>query len=223
MGFLDTLLGKDASKASNAAAADTYAKQQTAIGDLKTAGNQYATDFKGLAGQFQPYQAAGGSALDRLMAGLGLGGDPNSFTTAYQSQPGYQSNMTAGLDAINRRRAGAGMLDSGNADIDAMTFSQNLDNGFQQQYIGNLGNLASMGQNATGQAVATEGQGLTGNLGAQQTAFGGQMNAAGTIGQGMVAGANAEAGALGNLLKVGGYLGGAALGGGWGSALAGKK
>lgn len=220
MGFFDTLLGKDASKAANAAAADTYAKQQTAIGDLKSAGNQYATDYKSLAGQFRPYQAAGGSALDRLMAGLGLSGDPNSFTTAYQSQPGYSSNLTAGLDAINRRRAGAGMLASGNADIDAMTFAQNLDNGYQQQYIGNLANLAGMGQNATAQNVATQGQGLTGNLNAQQTAFGGAMNSAGTIGQGMVAGANAEQGALSNLLNAGAYLGGQWLGGGMGRALA---
>jgi hypothetical protein len=220
MGFFDTLLGKDASKAANAAAADTYAKQQTAIGDLKAAGNQYATDYKGLAAQFQPYQAAGGSALERLMAGLGLGGDPSSFTTAYQSQPGYQSNLTAGLDAINRRRAGAGMLASGNADIDATTFAQNLDNNYQQQYIGNLANLAGMGQNATAQNVTTQGQGLTGNLNAQQTAFGGAMNAAGTIGQGMVASANAEQGALSNLLNAGAYLGGQFLGGGMGRALA---
>lgn len=218
MGIFDTLLGKDASKAANAAAADTYAKQQTAIGDLKSAGNQYAADYKGLAGQFQPYQAAGGSALDRLMAGLGLGGDPSSFTAAYQSTPGYQSNLTAGLDAINRRRAGAGMLASGNADIDATTFAQNLDNNYQQQYIGNLANLAGMGQNATAQNVTTQGQGLTGNLNAQQTAFGGAMNAAGTIGQGMVAGANAEQGALSNLLNAGAYLGGQFLGGGWGSS-----
>ncbi|MCF2523907.1 hypothetical protein [Bradyrhizobium sp. G127] len=223
MGFLDTLLGKDASKASKAAAADTYAKQQTAIGDLKTAGNQYATDFKSLAGEFQPYQAAGTSALERLMAGLGLGGNGADFTAAYRATPGYQAGLSTGLDAINRRRAAGGMLDSGNADIDAMKFGSDYEDQRSQQYLGNLGNVATMGQNATGQYVNTVGQGLTGNLGAQQTAFGGQMNAAGTIGQGMVAGANAEAGALGNLLKVGGYLGGAALGGGWGSALAGKK
>lgn len=210
--FVDGITGKTAKEAANAAAEDTYRKQQAAVGSLQTAGGRYAGDMRTLGNSFAPYATAGGGAIDRLMSGLGIGGgDPAAFTAAYRALPGYQAGLDMGIDAINRRRAAGGMLNSGNADRDAQVFGSDYEDQRVGSYMDRLMGLAGMGQNATGQQVATTAQGLTGQLGADQTAFGGQMQGAQTIGQGMIAGANAEAAGMQNILNVAGYLGGQAI------------
>jgi hypothetical protein len=226
MGFFDTLLGNDAADAARKAAADTYAKQQSAISGIQNFGNQYAEDFRNLAnsqqGAWSPYTSGGTSALTMLLNSLGVNGagGNSAASAAFQNNPGYQSGLAAGLDAINRRRASAGMLDSGNADQDAQTFGQNLQNQQFGNWQGQLANLAGLGANATGQStnqfINTVGSGLQGQLGTQNAAFNGQMQSAGTIGQGDVAAAQAQSSALTNLLGMGTYLAGAALGGGVG-------
>lgn len=45
---------------------------------------------------------------------------------ALQQTPGYQFSYDQGLQALNRRRAAGGMLNSGNADTDAMKFGAGL-------------------------------------------------------------------------------------------------
>jgi hypothetical protein len=216
MGIFDTLMGKTASAASNAAAADTYGKQQNASKDLKAAGDQYASGMQGLSTMFQPYAKAGGDALSMYRAGLGLDGGQGSadFTAAYRNLPGYQSALQTGQDSAIAGLNASGRLNSGGA-LKALTqYGQNFEDQRSGDYLSRLFGLSGMGQQATGQQVATAGQGLQGQLGARTTAYGGDMAAAGTIGQGMVAGANAEQQGIGNLLGAATYLGGAALGGG---------
>lgn len=201
MGIFDDFLGKSASRAAQQAAADTYAKQQTAIADLNAAGSQYAIGMQNLAGSFQPYQDAGATALQNLMGGN------------YTASPGLEAAINSSLDANDRRMASRGMLASGNTIENTNRIVSDYTLQDFQNWQNQQNTLAGMGQNATGQYVNAAGQGLTGQLGASQTAFGGAMNAAGTIGQGMVAGAQAEQSALGNLMNIAGYLGGAWLGG----------
>ena len=215
MSIFDTLFGNTASDAANAAAADTYAKQQKAGKNLRAAGDNYASGMQSLSTLFQPYAAAGGDALNMYRAGLGLDGGAGSqaFTQAYQSLPGYQEALKTGQDSAVAGLNASGRLNSGAALKALQTYGQNYENQQSGSYLDRLAGLSGMGQQATGQQVSTAGQGLQGQLGAYTSAYGGDMQSAGTIGQGQVAGANAQQGALGNLLGAATYLGGAALGG----------
>lgn len=129
MGFLDTGLGKSSGYLNSAL--DAY----TPLSDL-------ASSYRG--------------ASDLYMNALGVNG-ADAARTAQQSftnNPGYEAAVDAGLSAINRRRAAGGMLGSGNADLDALTFGQNLQN---QQYGSWLDRLSGLNNNAlaaTGTAAA---------------------------------------------------------------------
>lgn len=57
----------------------------------------------------------------------GATGNQNAVN-AFQAGPGYEFTRDQGLEALNRRRAAAGMLNSGNADIDAIRFGTGLAN-----------------------------------------------------------------------------------------------
>jgi hypothetical protein len=200
MGIFDDLTGKTAANASRAAAADTYSKQQKAYGDLLGYGDEYASNMSSL---YQPYANTGAeanSALARLMA------DPNSL----RSLPGYQFAMDEGVQALERsanRKGGRG-VQNGALSKDLLRFGTGLaDSTFGNQFSRLMGG-AGLGMNATqGQA-----QGLQGQLGARQTAYGGIMNAAGTIGQGDIAAANARSAGIQNLFNTGANLAGKAIG-----------
>lgn len=216
MSFFGSLLGTDASKASNAAAADTYSKQKKAISGYNTVGDEYAADYGDLAKKFEPYAAAGGSALEQLMSGLGLSGDGGaSFTSAYRAQPGYQSGLDTGIHAVDSSANAAHMGQSGRAMKELYRFGSDYEDKRSGDWLSRLMGLVGVGQQATGQEVGTAGTGLTGRLQQRGTAFGGQLKAADTIGLGQVAGANAEQSALTNLMSMGAKLGGAFLGGGF--------
>lgn len=222
MGIFDTLLGKDAARASEGAAADTYSKQQQAVARLLGYGDEYAGAFQNLSQEFSPYADAGKSAVTRLLAGLGLGGNADEFTAAYRALPGYQAGLESGSNAITGNAAAKGMLNSGATLKGLQRFGSDYEDQRAGGYLDRLLGLSGMGQQATGQRVSTVGQGLQGQLGTRQSAYQGMLQSAPTIGQGQVAGANAKSSALGNLLSGGFYLGGQALGGGFGTAL-GKK
>jgi hypothetical protein len=221
MGILDDLLGNTSADAAKAAAADTYKKQQAAIGGLNTAGDQYATGMSGLAKGYDPYAQAGTGALSQLMNGLGLNGSGGSqqFTDAYRATPGYQAGLDTGINSATRGANATGMLQSGRTLKALDRFGSDYEDQKSGQYLDRLTGMANTGLTATGAQVGTEGQGLTGQLGARTTAFGGGMQSAGTIGQGDVAAAQAKQGALTNLMSTAAYLGGAALGGPMGASL----
>lgn len=103
----------------------------------------------------------GQGALSRYQQ---LAGGGQGALEALQQTPGYQFSYDQGMQALNRRRAAGGMLNSGNADTDAMQFgaglaSQTLGQERQAQIplmnlytqgtqgqassYGNLGNLAN--------------------------------------------------------------------------------
>jgi hypothetical protein len=221
MGFWDSISGQDASAASNAAAQDQYGKQKKASQELKNAGNQYKTGMFDISQGFNPYVNAGGDALSMYRAGLGLDGGQGSqaFTQAYQNIPGYSEGLKTGQDSAIAARNASGRLNSGAAFKALQQYGSDYENQRSGDYLSRLFGLSGMGQQATGQQVATQGQGLQGQLGARTTAYGGDMQAAGTIGQGMIAGANAEQQGLTNLMSTGASLAGAALGGGMGGGM----
>lgn len=217
MSIVDTFLGNDAADAATKAAADTYAKQQAASAELKNAGSGYAANYADLSKSYDPYVTAGNDATVRLMAGLGLDGGEGSqaFTDAYHALPGYQSALDTGTNAALRGANAGGMLASGKTLKTLQRFGSDYEDTKSGSYLDRLSALSGTGLTATGAKVGTVGTGLTGELGARTTAYGGDMTSSGTIGQGDVAAAQAKSTALTNLLSSATYLGGAALGGGF--------
>ena len=203
----DQLTGKAASDASNAAAADTYAKQTAAAGDLKAYGNTLPALYNQI---YQPYSNAGGQALDFLKGGLGLGGpvSAQTVTNAFQSAPGYQSGLDTGLQAAERGLQAGGGLDNGGALKALYRYGQNYNDQQFGNYLNRLGGLVNTGLAGAGGQAA----GLGANTGVQTAAGNMYFNSAPTIGQGQVAGAQAEQNALSNLLKTGANLAGSAFG-----------
>ena len=222
MGIFDSLLGNTAADAANSAARDTYQKQQTAIGGLNSYANTLPGQFNAAAGGLNPYASAGGSALQRLMGGLGLGGDQGAFTAAYRGLPGYQSGLDTGLTGAGRALNAGNMGQSGRAMKALYRYGSDYEDQRSGNYLDRLTGMAGAGQNAAGTQAGIQAQGLGTQAGLRQSAFGGDMNAAGTIGQGQVAGAQAQQSALSNLMGTAAYLGGAALGGPMGAQLGGS-
>lgn len=216
MSFFGSLFGTDSAKASNAAAADQYAKQTAAAQGLTNAGATYNTQIQGLAPSYDPYVSGGNDALSRLMAGLGLGGDSQGFINAYRALPGYQAGLDRGSAAITGNAAARGLLKSGSTAKALTRFGQDYEDQKSGDYLNRLYALSGMGYNATGAQDALRAQGYGGQYGAAQGAAGIYNAAAPTIGQGMVAGAQAKQSALTNLMNTGAKLAGAALGGGFG-------
>jgi hypothetical protein len=235
-GFFDTLFGGGAEKeaaAKNAALLNQY--QTTGSGYLQQGYDTGTGDINKAIGAYQPLAALGakyGGATDMYLNSLGLNGPAGNATAtaAFQNNPGYTGTVNAGLDVLNRRRDIAGMGGSGNADIDALTFGQNLQNQQYGNWQSQLSGLNTLGANVTGN-VATgtaTGYGNLANL-AQQYA-GSQVGLAGGVTSGLEAGNNAvaagEASGAKNLLGAGLSLAslaagplGAAAGGGLGSLL----
>ena len=215
MGFLDDLLGNSAKDAANAAAADTYKKQQAAVQGLNTFADTLPGQYNKISQAYNPYVNAGGDALGMLMRGLGLGGagDQQQFTDAYRNLPGYTAGREQGLEGASRALNAGNIGQSGRALKSLYRFGSDYEDQRSGDYLSRLAGVSGQGLQATGAQTGIQTQGLGQQAGLRQSAFGGDLNSAGTIGQGMVAGEQAKQTALGNLMSTGAYLGGALLGG----------
>lgn len=214
MGIIQDLTGSSAKKAANAAAADTYGKQQTAIGDLNAYGDTLPGQYNDIAKGYDPYRSAGTDALSMLRNGMGLGGPggSQSFTDAYHATPGYEAGLNTGSRAVASHFNAGGMGQSGAAMKGLDRFGMDYEDQKSGDYLTRLMGLSEQGMQAEGAATGLEATGLGAKTGVRQSAFGGSMNAAGTIGQGMVAGEQAKQSALTNLMQTGAYLAGSAMG-----------
>lgn len=221
MGFLDDLLGNTSADASRKAAADTYAKQQAATSQLQGQGQTYADSFGKLGQQYgelganyQPWINTGqgaNDAVNRLLA------DPSSVS----SLPAYQFDLSQGTKALDHSAAAKGSLFSGAQGKALVGYGQNLADKTYGDQLSRLLGVSQQGLTATGaqtgvqgQGIQMQGQGLTGQLGANTSAYNGNMTSAGTIGQGDIAAANAQMQGAQGLLNFGGSIIGGALGGG---------
>lgn len=230
--FWDNLFGGGAEREAaekNRALYDSY--QQSGTGYLNNAYNTSTGYLNSALGAYAPLSSLAsqyGAGTKTYLDALGLNGADaakaaqSSFTTS----PGYQQGIDAGLDAINRRRAAAGMSDSGNADLDALNFAQNNQNQQYNSWLDRLSGVNNNNMSATG-AIASGQAGVYGGLADLSNQYGqnqvsllgnttsGQTNANNLQAQGEAAGAR-------NLLGAG--LGLASMftgGGGLGSALGG--
>lgn len=212
MGLLDDLLGNTSADASRKAAADTFAKQGVATAGLKDFGGQYAQQFGDLSKSFAPWQATGGAANDAVR---NLISDPSSV----RSLPGYQFDLNEGTKAIDHSALANGSLFSGKTGKALTAYGTNLADKTYGDQLARLLGVSQQGLGATGSEVATTGTGLTGDLSARTSAYGGDMTAAGTIGEGDVAAANAKTKGVQGLMNTAAMLGGMALTGGMGGGM----
>lgn len=222
-GFFDTLFGGGAEKeAADKNRALTAGYGTEAQGYLTKGYDTGVGNLNKAVGAYDPLAALGskyGGASDTYLGALGVG-TPEQIAAskaAFTNAPGYDQGITAGLDVLNRRRATQGMAASGNADIDAQTFGQNLQN---QQYNTWLQNLQSAGQTgvaATGAAAQGQAGGYGSLASLAQTYAGNQAGVAGNVLGGNVNANNlqaaGEAAGAKNLLGAGLSLGSLALGG----------
>ena len=187
MGFLDTLFGGGAEKdaaAKNKLEYDNYLKKGTGYLDSGLASSKGALDtaYQPLADLGQKYGGASSLLLDSLGVN-GAAGNANAVSS-FQAGPGYEFTRDQGLDAINRRRAAGGMLDSGNADIDAIKFGTGLADQTYGDWQSKLGaftnpelaattgasgvqtNLANLYQTDATNRIGLQGNVTSGNVGA---------------------------------------------------------
>lgn len=213
MSFWDDLTGSTAAAASKAAAADTYGKQQTAIGSLLGYGNDAKAGFDAIGDSYTPYVAAGNRLAGNTSDALNnLIQNPSSVS----SLPGYQFDLQQGTQAADRSAAARGMDQSGRTLKDLTRFGTGLaDNTYGSQLSRLMalnGQGFTQGMQAQGAQNQAYGTGLTDQFGARTSAYNGDMASAGTIGQGDVAAAGAQSAGAQNLLNAGLKIGGLGLG-----------
>lgn len=112
----------------------------SAMGTLEGAANDFS-------GQYQPYQQAGGAALQQLQQTMAT--DPGKWTPAQARMfDEYRRNASANLAASGLRgagRAGIAAINEGEAELAARLYAQN-----QQRADAATGTLATYGYGATG-------------------------------------------------------------------------
>lgn len=212
MSFWDDLTGNTAAEASRKAAGDTYDKQQGAVKKMLGYGDEYRTSMSDLSKAYDPYISAGNAALGSYSKLLS---DPSQI----RSMPGYQFTMDEGTRALDRSAGARSMGQSGRTMKDLTRFSQGTADQFTGNWLQRFLGGAQMGQQATGQQIGVQSEGLRGQMGARSSAYQGDYGSSGTIGQGDIAAANAQAAGSQNLLNTGVKLAGMAMGGGMGGGL----
>jgi hypothetical protein len=166
-----------------------------------------------------PYRGLGESAITAYQRLLGIGPNgqqlsPQQITQQLTQMPGYQFQLSQGLDATKRQAAAMGLGLSGNTLQALDKYSQGLASTSYQNQLENLLNPIKIGQaGAANQAVAASQTGA--NLG---NIYGAQGQNQANIATGMVGGiTNAIGGAANNYVTMN-TLQGLQGGGGIGSA-----
>jgi hypothetical protein len=127
---------------SGTSSADRYLADNYGLyGDLRNSGNAILdrgradslAALKDVSAAYDPVTALAtkyGAGTNLYLDSLGVNGAEGNARAqgAFNAGPGYAFTRDQGIDALNRRRAAAGMLSSGNADIDALTFGTGLAN-----------------------------------------------------------------------------------------------
>lgn len=164
-------------------------------------------------GDIAPWRQAGQSALGQYAGLLNLPGYASVDPTAtLRATPGYQWQLSQGVNALDRSAAARGLLTSGAQQKGLLSYGQGLADQTYNNYLANIASLSSGGQNAAaqqgaystnaannianlyGQMGQAQAQGILSGYGAQQAGmqnlFGGLMNVAG-LGLGLYTGAPA--------------------------------
>lgn len=212
MGFFDDLLGGAGKEAAekNRQLSEEY--RSAGMGYLDSGLSSSKGYLDQAVGAFTPLSDLAskyGAGTSLYLDALGANGADGSAraSSAFQTSPGYQFNLEQGLEGINRRRAAGGMLDSGNADIDAMKYASGLASGEYSNWLNNLSGLVSPELSATSGAATGTAAGLGSLANLYQTDATNRIGLQGGYTSGMMSANNQEAEAkskgAGNLLNLG--------------------
>lgn len=222
--FLSTLFGGGAEAEAankNRGLYGTYKNEGTA--NVNAGYNTARGDLGNALGAFTPLADLGkkyGAGTDLYLDALGTNGAAGNAraTGAFQAGPGYEFALDQGLQALNRRRAAGGMLDSGNSDLDAIKFGTGLADSTYGDWLSRLGGLVNPELSATSGAASGQA-GVHGGLATLATGRASDLtNILGSTTSGM-AGANnlqaqGEAAGARNLLGLGMSVAGLGMPGG---------
>jgi len=159
--------------------------------------------FQQTQANLAPWMQAGKGALGQYAGILQVPGfqqvDP---TQALRATPGYNWNMSQGVNALDRSAASKGMLLSGPQTQALTKYGQGLADNTYNQYMSNLFGLSGQGQNAAGM-VGQFGQNTANQIG-QYDLMGGQATAQGIMNayQGQQQGTQNLLGGLGSLAGI---------------------
>lgn len=197
LGFVGDLLGLNAGNATVDAANQNkkvianYDERGQKI--IKTGADQAGDFLRRTSNLYTPL--AGATTMQANALGLN-GADGNATATgAFQTNPGYDFQRDQGLQALDRRASAAGRFQSGNADIDAMTYATGLADQSYNSWLdrltgasntalagqtGALNNLANLATGTATQRLGLAGDVSSGLLGVNnQRAEGEEANKAG--------------------------------------------
>lgn len=216
MGFLSSLFGGDAGKATISAAKDNkqaYSDyRDISKGIINTGETQSLGALNSGISAFSPYAQTGQSANTMYSNALGLNGaDGNAAATgAFQAGPGYDFALKQGEQSALRGASAAGMLNSGNTLTALNEYGQGLANKEYGGWLDRLAGQSAQGlQAATGQAngygnISNLYQNTTGQrLGVESDYTSGITGANNQVAQGKEANASAKSGMFGSLLSAG--------------------
>lgn len=161
-----------------AAAVGAAASAGSAINGIVSGGGSGSQSQAISTGQTQatsalaPYLSAGTNALTQQASLLGLNG-PDAASNAlatFSASPGYQYQVTQGLQAVDHGAAAAGTLQSGNTIRAEQTLGTNLANQDFSNYYNRLAGVASSGLTAGTSTASID----TGAANAQSNIIGNQ-------------------------------------------------
>lgn len=122
---------------------------------------QFSQAVQNSAVPFDPYTSAGGTAMQQLMAQMGMGdGQTQAFDVT--QLPGYQQSQTQGINAVNQGAASAGMLNSGERLKSLQSSGQSVFGDYYNNYMNRLMGIGQQGMGAATSAASN----LTNNLNA---------------------------------------------------------
>ena len=168
-------------------------------------------EARGFLDQINGLTSLGPGANDIYRSALGLA-DPSIAQSAFRASPGYQFSVDQSLDALDRRAASRGMLDSGNTNLDTIDYvtgraDQEFGNWLTNLTGGIDRNLRSLGDLAT----FTEG-GTDRRLGLAGDVTSGLLAANNQAGAGREAGQGSLLDLVGTIVGIGGKVAGGGLG-----------
>jgi hypothetical protein len=154
----------------------SQASGQQAAGDQAAIGTQQST-LAAIQGQYGTQSAVGNAAIATAGNTVGVGGGPANYANFYNS-PGYQYQVSQGINAVDRTAAANGSLYTPNTLTSIGMNVAGQASGTYQNYLQNLMGVAGFGTSAN-QNISQSIYGTGANTSQLQTGIG-NANAAGT-------------------------------------------
>jgi len=134
----------------------TAKKNQGLINQLDTTGTGYLTEAKGITDDYLNLGKTGATSYANAM---GLNGAEAAQTAQdnFTTSPGYQFSLDQGLQALERRSAMGGRLNSGQNDIDLLQYGVGAANDEWGNYLDRLGGYNNMYTQGVGASTKSLG------------------------------------------------------------------